>query len=324
MLSQARGGRAVQYLIVLVVAITLNFFLPRLMPGNPLALLAGVDVGLLKPEERAQIIEGAGLDRPLGEQYLRYWGDLLQGDLGYSYRQKRPIVDLLLERLPWTLLLSGAALLLSAVVGITTGAISAWRRARAIDLGLLWMMIVVNSLPSFWLGMLLIAVVAVQLGLLPSFGAVTPASGYSGWTHVVDVLRHAILPVITLSVISVPDIYLTMRYTMLGVLGEDFIRTARAKGLSERRILFAHVIPNALAPVVTVLTLRLGYAFGGAAVIETVFSYPGLGRLIFDAVSGRDYPVMQAAFLLFTVAVLLANLLADFLYPLLDPRTKAA
>jgi len=309
---------------VLVVAITLNFFLPRLMPGNPLALLAGVDVGLLQPEERAQIIEEAGLDRPLGEQYLRYWGDLLRGDFGYSYRQKRPIADLLLERLPWTLLLSGSALLISAVVGIGAGAISAWRRAGPLDIGLLWTMIAVNSVPSFWLGMLLISVVAVQWGLLPSFGAVTPASGLSGWAHVADVLRHAILPVITLSVVGVPDIYLTMRYTMLGVLGEDFIRTARAKGVRERRILFAHVIPNALAPVVTVLALRLGYVFGGAAVIETVFSYPGLGRLIFEAVSSRDYPVMQAAFLLFTVAVLLANLLADLLYPLLDPRTRAA
>jgi len=294
------------------------------MPGNPLALLAGVDVGLLQPEERAQIIEEAGLDRPLGEQYLRYWGDLLRGDFGYSYRQKRPIADLLLERLPWTLLLSGSALLISAVVGIGAGAISAWRRAGPLDIGLLWTMIAVNSVPSFWLGMLLISVVAVQWGLLPSFGAVTPASGLSGWAHVADVLRHAILPVITLSVVGAPDIYLTMRYTMLGVLGEDFIRTARAKGVQERRILFAHVIPNALAPVVTVLALRLGYVFGGAAVIETVFSYPGLGRLIFEAVSSRDYPVMQAAFLLFTVAVLLANLLADLLYPLLDPRTRAA
>jgi len=324
MLGETRGGRALQYAIVLVVAITLNFFLPRLMPGNPLALLAGVDVGLLQPEERAQIIEEAGLDRPLGEQYLRYWGDLLRGDFGYSYRQKRPIADLLLERLPWTLLLSGSALLISAIVGIGAGAISAWRRAGPLDIGLLWTMIAVNSVPSFWLGMLLISVVAVQWGLLPSFGAVTPASGLSGWAHVADVLRHAILPVITLSVVGVPDIYLTMRYTMLGVLGEDFIRTARAKGVRERRILFAHVIPNALAPVVTVLALRLGYVFGGAAVIETVFSYPGLGRLIFEAVSSRDYPVMQAAFLLFTVAVLLANLLADLLYPLLDPRTRAA
>jgi len=172
--------------------------------------------------------------------------------------------------------------------------------------------------------MLLVSIFAVQLGWLPSFGAVTPAGRLEGMDAVLDVARHAVLPVATLSVLSVPGVYLTMRYSMLSVLGEDFIRTARAKGAGERRILFRHVARNALAPVVTVLALRLGYAFGGTVVIETVFSYPGLGRLVFESVSGRDYPVMQAAFLVFTIAVLLANLLADMLYPLLDPRTRAA
>lgn len=324
MLTDTRRGRFVQYLLVLVVAITLNFLLPRLMPGNPLALLAGVDVGLLQPEERAEVLASVGLDRPLYQQYLDYWGDLLRGDFGYSYRQKRPITDLLLTTLPWTLLLAGSSLVVSAGVGIVLGALSAWRRGGLLDMGLLWSMIAVNSLPSFWLGMLLVSVVSVQWGLLPSFGAVTPASGYRGWQHTNDIIRHAVLPVLTLAVVSIPNIYITMRYTMLGVLGEEFIRTARAKGLREPTVLFRHVTRNALAPVATVLALRLGAAFGGAVVIETVFSYPGLGRLIFEAVSGRDYPVMQAAFLLFTLAVLLSNLLADLLYPLLDPRTKAS
>ncbi len=184
-------------------------------------------------------------------------------------------------------------------------------------------MIVINSLPAFWLGMLLISIVSVQKGWLPSFGAVTPASGFTGWEKVVDIAEHAVLPVVTLSVISVPGVFLTMRYTMLSVLGEDFIRTARAKGVGETGVLFGHVLPNALAPVVTVLALRLGFAFGGTVVIETVFSYPGLGRLIFDSVSGRDYPVMQATFLLFTIAVIASNLLADLIYPLLDPRMRA-
>jgi len=211
----------------------------------------------------------------------------------------------------------------SAIVGIAAGAISAWRRAGLLDVSLLWSMIMINSLPSFWLGMLLISIVSVRWGWLPSFGAETPASGLEGWNRTVDIAEHTILPVLTLSVISIPGIYLIMRYTLLGVLGEDFIRTARAKGASERKILFGHVIPNALAPVITILALRLGFAFGGTVVIETVFSYPGVGRLIFEAVSGRDYPVMQAAFLMITIAVLLSNLLADFLYPLLDPRTRA-
>jgi peptide/nickel transport system permease protein len=324
MLSDSRRGRLAQYALVLVVAITLNFFLPRLMPGNPLALLAGVDVGLMTADERAEVLARAGLDRPLVQQYVDYWGDLLRGDLGYSYRQKRPITEMLLDALPWTLLLTGAALLISSVIGIVLGAISGWRRAGLVDVGLLWSMIMLNSLPSFWLGMLMISLVSVQWGLLPSYGAVTPASGYEGWERIVDIAEHAIMPVLTLAIVSLPNVYITMRYSMLGVLGEEFIRTARAKGLRESSVLFRHVLRNALAPVVTILALRLGYAFGGTVVIETVFSYPGLGRLIYESVGGRDYPVMQAAFLLFTVAVLASNLLADMLYPLLDPRTRRA
>ena len=322
MLSESRGGRAFQYVIVLVIAISLNFFLPRFMPGNPLALLAGVDVGLLTPEQRAEVLEESGLDRPLPEQYFKYWGDLLQGDFGYSYRARQPITDMILERLPWTLFLAVSSLVVAALVGVSVGAFSAWRRASKVDVGLLWSMITVNSLPSFWLGMLLISLVSVQLGWLPSFGAETPASGYQGWERAIDIAKHAILPVITLTVLTIPPVYLTMRYTMLSILGADFIRTARAKGASEPRVLFAHAMRNSLAPVVTILALRLGFAFGGTVIVETVFSYPGLGRLIFESVGGRDYPVMQAAFLLITIAVLLSNLVADVLYQFLDPRTK--
>ncbi|HSV92230.1 MAG TPA: ABC transporter permease [Desulfobacterales bacterium] len=318
------AGRLVQYGLVLLFAVTLNFLLPRLMPGNPLALIAGADVGLLTPAERQEVIERAGLDRPLVVQYVTYLGDLVTGDLGFSYRQKRPIVDLIMERLPWTLLLTGIALALSALVGTILGAISAWRRGRPTDVGSLAGMIVLDSLPSFWLGMMLISIFGVQLAIFPTFGATTPGAGYTGLDWILNVARHAFLPAVTLSVLSVPGVYLTMRYAMLGVMGEDFIRTARAKGLDERTILFRHVARNALIPVVTVLALRIGFAFGGTVVVETVFSYPGLGRLIFEAVSGRDYPVMQATFLVFTIAVLLSNLIADYLYPLLDPRARAA
>jgi peptide/nickel transport system permease protein len=322
MLSESRGGRAFQYIFVLVVAISLNFFLPRMMPGNPLALLAGVDVGFMTPEERAEVMAEAGLDRSLPEQYISYWGDLLRGDFGYSYRQKEPIADLILARLPWTLFLAGASLVIAAFIGIAAGAYSAWKRASMRDVGLLWSMITINSMPSFWLGMLLIAIVSVRLGWLPSFGAETPASGYEGIDRIVDIGKHAILPVLTLTVLTIPAVYLTMRYTMLSVLGADFIRTARAKGAGESRVLFAHAMRNSLAPVVTILALRLGFAFGGTVIVETVYSYPGLGRLMFEAVGGRDFPVMQAGFLLITIAVLASNLLADFIYPFLDPRTK--
>jgi peptide/nickel transport system permease protein len=311
-----------QYLVVFVVAVSLNFMLPRLMPGNPLALLAGVDVGLMTPEQRAEIIDQVGLDAPLISQFFDYWKAVLTGDLGFSYRSGKPIVDMIGERLPWTLLITGASLVISAFFGIIMGAFSAWRRGKKSDLTLLTGMIGLQSLPSFWLGMLLISVFAVQLGWFPSFGAVTPASYLEGWAHVRDIAEHAILPIVTLTVLSIPGVYLTMRYSMLEVLGDDFIRTARAKGASETRILFGHVARNAIAPVVTFLAIRFAFAFGGSVIIETVFSYPGLGRLVFEAVSGRDYPVMQAAFLVFTVAVLVANLFADLLYPILDPRMR--
>jgi len=311
-----------QYLVVFIVAVSLNFMLPRLMPGNPLALLAGVDVGLMTPDERAEVIRQVGLDAPLVSQFFDYWRAVLTGDLGFSYRSGRPIGEMIGERLPWTLLITGASLVISAFFGIIIGAFSAWRRGKKSDLTLLTGMIGLQSLPSFWLGMLLISVFAVQLGWLPSFGAVTPASDLTGLAHVRDIAEHAVLPIATLTVLSIPGVYLTMRYSMLEVLGDDFIRTARAKGASESRILFGHVARNAIAPVVTFLAIRFAFAFGGSVIIETVFSYPGLGRLVFEAVSRRDYPVMQAAFLVFTVAVLLANLLADLLYPILDPRMR--
>ncbi len=317
-----KGNRLLEYALVFIVAVTLNFFLPRLMPGNPLALLAGVDVGMMTPEQRAEVIIEAGLDQPLWKQYLSYISDLLRGDFGYSYRQKAPIIDMIFERLPWTLLITGLSLIISAIIGVVLGAIAAWYRAKAIDVSLLWTMIFLGSLPSFWLGMLLISLVSVEHRLLPSFGAVTPAVNLEGWAKTKDILEHAVLPVVSLSILSIPGVFITMRYTMLGVLGEDFIRTARAKGLSEGVVLFKHVVRNSLAPVVTILAIRLGYAFGGTVVIETVFSYPGLGRLIFESVSTRDYPVLQAAFLVITIAVLLSNILADLIYPILDPRAR--
>lgn len=322
MRSNNKGNRFVEYAIVFMIAVTLNFFLPRLMPGNPLALLAGVDVGLLSPEQRAEVMQRAGLNEPMWKQYIRYWDDLLHGDFGYSYRQKQPIVDMIAQRLPWTLLITGASLIISAILGVVIGAVAAWNRAGAFDVASLWTMITIGSVPSFWLGMLLISIISINMRLLPSFGAVTPGTPLEGWERVMDIAEHSVLPIITLSVLSVPGIYVAMRYTMLGVLGEDFIRTARAKGLNERTVLFRHVVRNSLAPVVTVLAIRLGFAFGGTVVTETVFSYPGLGRLIFEAVSGRDYPVLQATFLVITVAVLISNLVADLIYPLLDPRAR--
>jgi peptide/nickel transport system permease protein len=294
------------------------------MPGNPLELIAGEGVGLLTPEQRAAVAASVGLDQPLPAQYLRYLGNTLRGDLGYSFQQHQPIAALLADRLPWTLLLTGTGLLLSTLVGAGAGALAAWRRGGRGDLGLVTLFITLESLPTFWVGMVLIALLAVRWPLFPAFGAQTPWLMLSDWQRALDILHHLALPLATLTIVSIPGFFLVTRAAMLAVLGEDYIVVARAKGLRERRVLLGHALRNALLPVVTAFTLSLAFAFGGATVVETVFSYPGVGRLIYEAVLRRDYPVLQAAFLMITVLVVAANLATDLLYPLLDPRIRSA
>lgn len=316
-------NRLSQYLLVLLVAVAVNFFLPRAMPGSPLQFLAGEEVATLTPEQRAAILERAGLDQPLPVQFLRYLGQLLRGNLGYSYQENRPVLDILLQRLPWTLLLTGTALILSSLFGVLVGALAAWRRGGALDHTSLAGAIAVDAVPTFWLGMMLVAIFAVQWQVFPVFGGRTAWANYQGWAAISDVLRHLVLPATTLTVASLSGTYLVMRYAMLTVLGEDYIRTARAKGVAENRVLYKHALRNAILPVFTVFMLNLGALVGGATVIETVFSYPGLGRLLFESATNRDYPLLQGAFFLVTVSVILFNLLADVLYPLLDPRVRS-
>ena len=318
------AGKGVQYALVLLCAVTVNFLLPRLMPGSPLIFLAGEDAGFLTASQRAELLHTLGLDRPLGHQYLRYLGDVLTGNLGYSYQKGRPIAEMVAERLPWTLLLVGLALLLATGLGVVWGTLVAWRRGSAFDLGSLGVFMLLESTPSFWLGMIFIAVFAVRLRWFPIFGAQTAGAALAGWNLVVDTVRHLVLPLTTLTLITAPGMFLIMRYSMLATLGEQYIATARAKGVRERMILFRHAMRNALLPVSTVFMLNLGFIVSGATVIETVFSYPGVGRLLYEAVLNRDYPVIQATFLILTVSVIAANVLADLIYPLLDPRVRSA
>lgn len=316
-------GKLGQYVLVLWVAITLNFFLPRMMPGNPLALLAGEEVNLLTPAQRQQLMARVGLDQPLPLQYISYLQNIVRGDFGYSYQKNKPITTILLDRLPWTLLLTGTSLLISTLLGVTLGALAAWKRGGQRDVSLLGIFIFLESLPAFWVGMLLVALFAVQWQIFPTFGAVTPWATMTPEERVLDILRHLALPLTTLTIVSISGTFLVARYSMLAVLGDEYINVARAKGLKERTVLFRHALRNALLPIATVFTLNLAFAVGGATVVETVFSYPGVGRLIYEAVLNRDYPVLQAAFLMITVVVVAANILADVVYPLLDPRVRA-
>ncbi len=316
------AGRGAQYLLVLALTITLNFALPRMMPGNPMVFFAGEDIGFLEPAQRAQLYALYGLDQPQWKQFLIYLGNLARADLGYSFQRGRPIAHMIGERLPWTLLLVGAALVFATLLGTALGAAAAWRRGTPLDLGTLGVAMLFESMPSFWLGMILIAVFAAGLGWFPIFGASTAGASLTGWSMLVDRARHLALPLATLTLITVPGTYLIMRYSMLSVLGEQYIATARAKGVIERQVLRRHAVRNALLPVATVFMLNLGFVASGATVIETVFSYPGLGRLLYEAVLNRDYPVLQGAFFVVTVSVIAANILADLVYPLIDPRVR--
>lgn len=315
-------GKGAQYALVLLFAVTLNFLLPRMMPGSPLIFLAGEDAGFLAAEQRAQLLHAFGLDQPLWRQYFLYLRQLARGDLGYSFQQSRPIVQIIGDRLPRTVLLVGLSLIVATLIGVAWGLLAAWRRGSAFDIGSLAAAMVFESTPSFWLGMIFIAVFAAGLRWFPIFGAQTAGAALAGWPLVVNRARHLALPLATLTLITIPGMFLIMRYAMLSVLGEQFVATARAKGLAERRVMVRHAMRNALLPVATVFMLNLGFIVSGATVIETVFSYPGVGRLLFEAVLARDYPVIQATFFIITVSVIAANLLADLLYPVLDPRVR--
>lgn len=312
--------RVAQYALVLWVAVTINFALPYLAPGDPVDYLYVGPIQGLTEEQLSQIRTGYGLDRPILEQYAGFWTGLARGDLGISVAHNRPVVDLLLERLPWTLALIGLGVLGATVLGIVLGAAAAWWRGRRRDIGLVTGVLAVDSMPSFWIGMMLIAVFAVQLGWFPSFGATEITA--DGAAAIGEMLRRLVLPVVTITLAIFGSIFLLTRAAMISVLDEPFVRLARAKGVSERRIALRHALRNALLPVFTNVTVMVGTLLSSLVVVETVFAYPGLGRLIYEAVTARDYPLLQGAFLLITVGVIVLNLLADLTYPLLDPRVR--
>ncbi len=316
------AGRLVQYAVVLWLALTLNFLLPRLMPGGPAQFLLGDEAGRLSPELKAAIMSELGLDRSLGHQYLAFLGRLARGDLGYSLARGEPIRKVVADRLPWTVLLTGSALVVATWAGVALGTVAAWRRGSRVDVGLVMGAMLLASMPVFWLGMVLVATFGLHLGWFPLFGLRTAGATQTGWRAALDVARHLALPVLTLAVHNLFGTLLLMRHSMVSVLGEDFVLLARAKGVPARRVMYRHAMRNALLPVATHFALGLGFVVGGATVTETIFSLPGIGRLMYEAVLARDYPVLQAAFLLVTVTVIAGNLLADLVYPLLDPRVR--
>lgn len=315
------GRKFLQYVLVLVIALTINFGLPRLAPGDPLIYFMGQEVNTLTPEQRLRMNRELGLDASVLEQYGNFMAGAVTMKLGSSTKFGKPVTTVLRERLPWTFLLVVPALILSPIIGIIFGAYAAWNRGRRRDLLLLTSMLAVNAMPGFWIGMILIAIFAVNLGWLPSYGAV-PLTSANDFQYVVEVIRRMILPVATITIASVGTNFLLTRSSMLETLGQDYILMAEAKGVSKRGVIYRHALRNALLPVYTHITMSLGILVSGAVVVETVFSYPGIGRLLYESVVARDFPMMQGVFLLITVGVIAANMLADLTYPLVDPRAR--
>lgn len=310
-----------QYGLIFFVAVVLNFALPRMAPGNPIDYLLPPELaGSLTPEQRERVLSQYGLEQPVSIQFREYLSGLLRGDLLYSVRYGRPVSEILIERVGWTALLIGGGVVLSTLLGTLLGFWSAWRRGRAGDVRALSAVMLTDSMPPFFVGMLLILVFSVQLGLFPIISAM-PAVDATDPSSLFEAGRRLILPLITLTLAGIGPVYLVARSALISELQEDYVLMARAKGLRAQQVR-RHAQRNALLPVSTVMLTSLGALVGGAAVVETVFSYPGIGRLIYESVLARDYPVLQGAFLLLTVGVLVANFVNDLLYPLLDPRVR--
>jgi peptide/nickel transport system permease protein len=311
-------NRVPQYVILIFVVMIVNFTLIHAAPGDPTHILAGEIVD----EEFIRSIRAKfKLDRPLYEQLITYILNVIQGDLGYSYHKRIPVATLILERIPATLLLVITAISLAVVIGIVLGVMSAARRG-AFDVLVSLASVIGVSLPIFWIGMLLLLIFAVHLDLLPIGGIRDVRADYEGLAYIWDVGRHLVLPAITLAIFHLAFITKLTRSSMLGTLTEDYITTARSKGLSERIVIIRHALRNALFPVITYTGLTTGTLLTGAILTETVFSWPGMGSLLYDALRLRDYPLLMGIFIYGTIIVVVANAIVDILYGILDPRVR--
>lgn len=313
------GRRLLRGVVTLWFAVTVTFLLLRLLPGDPVTALASTNMDEVT---RADLLQRYGLDDPLPTQYVKYFIQLFQGDLGISFTQRQPVTEVLLARLPWTLLLTMTALLVTVAVGVPLGVLAATRATSFLDRFVQVGGVIGQSLFVPSVGILLLYVLGLQLGWLPIGGAVE--SGVYGMAWYGSVALHLILPCLSLVLVSLGSYVLTMRATLIDSLGEDYCDLARAKGMSHRTVVWKHALRNALLPTTTLLGLQLGFLVGGAVLTETIFAYPGVGRAIYDSVNRLDFPVLQGAFVMLAATVVLANLVTDIAYGLLDPRVRAS
>ncbi|MEC5386428.1 ABC transporter permease [Uliginosibacterium sp. H3] len=316
--------RLLQVIPTSVIIVLLSFLLLKTAPGDMVDVIAAESGGATK-EYMDQMRELYGLDVPAHMQFVHFINRVLHFDLGYSFRDNMPVSSLILERLPATVLLSLSSIGFALVVGVALGALAAKYRGSVLDTAISVISTIGFATPLFWIGLMLIVLFSIQLRWLPVAGMVTVGMDYANhWEYALDVARHLVLPALSLGCFFLSMYVRLTRSAMLEVYGLDFVRTARAKGVSEWRVITRHVLRNALLPIVTITGLQLGGLFGGTVVIETVFGWPGIGRLAYDAVAARDINLFLAIFLCSSLMVIFMNLLVDLLYVVLDPRIEVA
>ena len=316
------AGKLAAALLTLAFVLVFNFFLFRVM-GDPTSQLARLPQAT--PQEIEKLRADYGLDKPLlTGQFVDYVGDTLRLDLGVSQRSRETVWNEIKDALPWTLLLVGTGTLLATLIGSWLGVVAATRRGKKTDSGLLGFSLFTYSAPEYWIGIILILVLAVWIPIFPAGLQMTPGEEFSSFfAEALDVAEHLVLPATAMTLLLLGQYFLIMRSSMVDVLTEDFITVKRATGLPWERVVRRHAVPNALLPLVTLSAIQFGFVAGGAITIETIFSWPGLGELTFTAINDKDFPVLQGTFLVFSAGVILANLLADCLYFYLDPRVQA-
>jgi len=315
-------SRLVWGALIVLCILVLNFLIIHMVPGDPLQAMLG-DFPV-PPGYAEQIRSEFGLDKPLGTQLALYLLNLAHGNLGFSFANRMPVLDLVLARLGPTLLLMLPALLLAAVVGVVLGVTAAPRAGSIEDSAITAVSLFGYSVPIFWLGQVLLIVFAIQLGWLPAQGMNNMREELHGLDRVLDVARHLVLPAFSVMIFYLAIVARVARASVAEALHHDYVLTAKAKGLSRRTVLWRHVLPNAMIPVVTVIGFNFGQSLTGAILVETVFAWPGLGNLFITSITNRDYPVLQGIFLLTSVAVVIVNIGTDLLYAALDPRVRSS
>jgi peptide/nickel transport system permease protein len=315
--------RLVQAVPTILVIIVVSFLVLQLTPGDIVDVLAG-EAGAATPEYVAMLRQRFGLDRPLIAQLASYVWGVVNLDLGFSFRHNTTVLKLMLDRLPATLILMGTSLSVAVALGVVFGVTAARHVNRPADGAIAVLVLLSYATPTFWIGLMLIVLFSVKLGWLPTGGMMTIGAGLSGLGRVLDIAHHLVLPAASLALFYAAIYTRLMRASMLEVAGQDYVRTARAKGLVERAVIYGHALRNGLLPIVTVIGLQFGTLLGGAVLTETVFGWPGMGQLLVDALFARDYPVVQGIVLTFSALFILVNLTVDVLYGVIDPRIHYA